>query len=72
MKIVADTDKCVGAGQCVLTEPEVFDQGEDDGMVVVLNAEPGRALVSTVREAVDLCPARALSLTGDPALPPAE
>ncbi|WP_210583624.1 ferredoxin [Streptomyces sp. GESEQ-35] len=64
MKIVAETDKCVGAGQCALIAPEVFDQGEDDGIVVVLNTEPGSALLPTVTEAVDLCPARALSLAG--------
>ncbi|MEV5878564.1 ferredoxin [Streptomyces sp. NPDC052101] len=64
MKIVADTDKCVGAGQCVRTAPELFDQGEDDGVVVVLDAEPGDALRPVADEAVDLCPARALSLTG--------
>ncbi|MEV6171988.1 ferredoxin [Streptomyces sp. NPDC051954] len=63
MKIVAETDKCVGAGQCALIAPEVFDQGEDDGIVVVLNTEPGSALRPAVGEAVDLCPARALSLT---------
>ena len=41
MKIFADTDKCVGAGQCVHVAPELFDQGEDDGVVVVLDPEPG-------------------------------
>jgi ferredoxin len=62
VKVVADTDRCVGAGQCVLIAPEVFDQGEDDGIVVVLDAEAGSVSLSEVREAVDLCPARALSL----------
>ncbi|MEU0744476.1 ferredoxin [Streptomyces sp. NPDC006134] len=64
MKIAADTDRCVGAGQCVRTAPELFDQGEDDGLVVVLDAEPGEALLPAAGEAVDLCPARALSLAG--------
>lgn len=64
MKIVADTSKCVGAAQCVRTAPELFDQGEDDGVVVVLDAEPEEALLPTVYEAVDLCPAQALSLAG--------
>ncbi|MER5889023.1 ferredoxin [Streptomyces sp. NPDC001941] len=62
MKIVADTDRCVGAGQCARTAPEVFDQGEEDGLVVVLDAEPGQELLAGAAEAVDLCPARALSL----------
>ncbi|MER7057065.1 MULTISPECIES: ferredoxin [unclassified Streptomyces] len=64
MKVVADTDRCVGAGQCVRVAPELFDQGEDDGVVVVLNAEPGEALAPAAYEAVDLCPARALTADG--------
>ncbi|MET9499913.1 ferredoxin [Streptomyces sp. NPDC006552] len=64
MKIVADTGKCVGAGQCVRVAPALFDQGEDDGVVVVLDAAPARALRPAAEEAVDLCPARALSCTG--------
>ena len=33
MRIKADTGVCVGSGQCVLTEPAVFDQ-DDDGIAV--------------------------------------
>ncbi|NBH10124.1 MULTISPECIES: ferredoxin [Amycolatopsis] len=62
MKIIADTGKCVGAGQCVLTEPELFDQSEDDGTVIVLNATPEGELVEKAREAVHVCPSQALSL----------
>ncbi|MFC7896652.1 ferredoxin [Streptomyces sp. NPDC057381] len=61
MRIVADPDRCVGAGQCVRIAPELFDQGEHDGIVVVLDAEPGADLLSAADEAVDLCPAQALS-----------
>ncbi|VVJ24409.1 Ferredoxin [Amycolatopsis camponoti] len=62
MKIIADTGKCVGAGQCVLTEPELFDQSEDDGTVIVLNEQPEGELVEKAREAVHVCPSQALSL----------
>ncbi|MEC3979473.1 ferredoxin [Amycolatopsis sp. H20-H5] len=62
MKIIADTGKCVGAGQCVLTEPEVFDQSEDDGTVIVLVTEPEGELVEKARQAVHICPSQALSL----------
>ncbi|SER75984.1 Divergent 4Fe-4S mono-cluster [Lentzea xinjiangensis] len=34
LRIFADTGKCVGAGQCVLTEPALFDQSEDDGTII--------------------------------------
>ncbi|MCI2423637.1 (4Fe-4S)-binding protein [Saccharopolyspora sp. K220] len=59
MKVAADRDICVGAGMCVLTAPEVFDQ-DDDGIVVVLvdEAAPGQADVA--RQAVALCPSGAL------------
>ncbi|WP_460401410.1 ferredoxin [Actinophytocola sediminis] len=62
MKIVADTTRCVGAGQCVLTEPDLFDQREDDGTVIVLRETPEGELVEKAREAVHLCPGQALSL----------
>ncbi|MGW5008455.1 ferredoxin [Streptomyces parvulus] len=61
MKIVADRDRCVGAGQCARIAPELFDQGQDDGLVVVLNAEPDESMLAEADEAVDLCPAGALS-----------
>lgn len=63
MRIVADKNVCVGAGQCVLTDPEAFDQSEDDGTVIVLAEHP--ADVEKAREAAHLCPSQALSLTED-------
>ncbi|MEV6980471.1 ferredoxin [Sphaerisporangium sp. NPDC051017] len=62
MKIIADTDRCVGAGQCVLTEPELFDQSENDATVIVLNETPEGELVEKAREAMHVCPSQALSL----------
>jgi ferredoxin len=62
MKIIADTGKCVGAGQCVLTEPSLFDQSEEDGTVIVLDDQPQGDLVEKAREAVHVCPSQALSL----------
>jgi ferredoxin len=63
MRIVADTDVCVGAGQCVLTDPTVFDQNEDDGTVIVLVERPDN--LETAQEAVHICPSGALSLVED-------
>jgi ferredoxin len=63
MRIVADTSRCAGAGQCVLTDPALFDQSEDDGTVVVLKPEPADARqVARARQAVHICPSQALSL----------
>lgn len=62
MKISADTDVCIGAGMCALNAPEVFDQSEEDGTVVVLAAEPPAAQEQLVRRAVQMCPSGALKL----------
>ncbi len=62
MRVVADTSRCVGAGQCVLTDPTVFDQNDTDGTVTLLTHRVDEATLPGVREAVDLCPSRALSL----------
>ncbi|MFF3228294.1 ferredoxin [Nocardia suismassiliense] len=61
MRITADRTVCVGAGLCALTAPAIFDQGDDDGLVEVL--DPAAADDPAVREAVDLCPSGALALT---------
>lgn len=63
MKIKADTEVCVGAGMCVLTLPEVFDQSEDDGTVVLLDPDPPAHRDAAVRRAVQLCPSGALSVS---------
>ena len=40
MKIQADRDVCIGAGNCVLAAENVFDQ-DDDAIVVLLQETPG-------------------------------
>ena len=62
MRIIADTSRCVGAGQCVLTDPAVFDQDDTDGTVVVLVERPADGQVDRARQAVRYCPSQALSL----------
>lgn len=62
MKVTVDQDKCCGAGNCVMLAPEVFDQREDDGIVTLLDPEPGAGLHDVVREAADVCPAGAISV----------
>jgi ferredoxin len=61
-RVVADTDRCVGAGQCVLTDPEVFDQDQDDGTVRLRVEQVEGAALERARTAVLLCPGQALSL----------
>jgi ferredoxin len=62
VKITVDEDKCCGAGQCVLLAPDVFDQREDDGIVELLDADPGAGLHTAVREAADMCPGVAIDV----------
>ncbi|MBM4791304.1 ferredoxin [Streptomyces sioyaensis] len=62
MKVIIDEDKCVGAGQCVLAAPDVFDQRDEDGIVVLLDALPPDALRSQVENAAALCPALAIEV----------
>jgi ferredoxin len=62
MKVIIDQDACVGSGQCVLTAPDVFDQREEDGIVVLLAENPPQDAVEAVREAAALCPALAIAL----------
>ncbi|WP_016697032.1 ferredoxin [Actinoalloteichus spitiensis] len=66
MKVSVDEDKCCGAGSCVLAAPDVFDQRDEDGVVVLLNAEPPAELHAAVREAADVCPAAAITLRAAP------
>jgi ferredoxin len=65
MKVTVDEDKCCGAGTCVLTAPDVFDQGEDDGIVILLEPQPPAGVHAAVREAAAVCPAAAITLSGD-------
>lgn len=61
LRIELLADACVGAGQCVLAAPAVFDQDED-GVAVVLDEAPAHEEHDAVREAADLCPSSALRL----------
>jgi ferredoxin len=63
MKVHADRNVCIGAGLCVLRLPEVFDQGEDDGIVLLLRAEPAPDQEASVLEAIKTCPSEALRVT---------
>jgi ferredoxin len=60
MEIDLDQDRCVGAGQCVLAAPDVFDQRDEDGMVVLLLEEPPAELEAATEHAALLCPALAI------------
>jgi ferredoxin len=62
VKVIVDEHKCVGAGQCVWVAPQVFDQRESDGIVILLEPNPAADAEPFVREAVLVCPARAIRI----------
>ncbi|MFI0775299.1 ferredoxin [Streptomyces sp. NPDC021212] len=62
MRVEVDVPKCVAAGQCVLLAPDVFDQRDEDGLVVLLDETPPAELLDSVRESATVCPAAAIRL----------
>jgi ferredoxin len=63
MKVTVDEDKCCAAGSCVLAAPEVFDQRDEDGIVVLLEETPAEEFHDVVREAAGVCPAMAITVS---------
>lgn len=65
MRVAVDREACISSGQCVLATAEVFDQDEEDGVVVLLTDRPPLALHEDVRQAAAVCPARAITVDED-------
>lgn len=63
VRITADSDRCVGAGQCVLTAADLFDQDEDGLVVLLADSVTTEADAELARQAEHLCPAAALRVT---------
>lgn len=62
MKITVDQDKCVSSGQCVLNAGDIFDQRDDDGVVVLLEPSPAADQADNARKAAAACPALAIHI----------
>jgi ferredoxin len=62
LRVKVNQDVCVGAGLCVLTLPEVFDQRDEDGVVSLRTSEPSPDQREKVMSAVRKCPSRAISV----------
>jgi ferredoxin len=67
VRIVGDRDICTGAGMCALTAPELFEQDDEVGLVVVIREHVEGEALEAARKAVSLCPSGALSLEDDSA-----
>jgi ferredoxin len=62
VKVTVDQDRCVSSGQCVLNASDVFDQRDDDGVVILLIQRPGPQLAEDTRKAAAACPALAIDI----------
>ncbi|ORV41156.1 ferredoxin [Mycolicibacter engbaekii] len=62
MKVTADQDICASSGQCVGFAPAVFDQRDEDGVVVVLDHNPPAELADAVQQAARTCPSGAIKI----------
>jgi ferredoxin len=62
VKVAVDQDKCVSSGMCVMNAAEVFDQNDDDGVVVLLVDAPRPELAEQTRKAAAACPAVAIHI----------
>lgn len=60
MRVTVEQGKCIAAGHCVMAADAVFDQREEDGIVVLLDENPPDDLADDVREAAAVCPAMAI------------
>jgi ferredoxin len=65
VRVTADRAVCIGSGNCVLSAPAVFDQDDDEGLVVLLTATIGPQDLDAVRDAVAHCPSGALWFVED-------
>ncbi len=60
-RVAVDRELCVGSGSCEVLAPDVFEV-DDDGVLAVLEPDPDGEQLAAVRDAVQACPTRALTL----------
>ncbi|MEV0059196.1 ferredoxin [Nocardia sp. NPDC050718] len=61
LELRVDRERCIGAGMCALTAPDVFDQDPDDGRVLAHATTRAAEWEQAVHEAVLLCPSGAIT-----------
>ena len=60
-RLVIDLEKCLNSGQCAYLQPELFELN-DDGEPKVLDSNPAGELIAKANDAIEMCPAQAISL----------
>jgi len=63
MEIRVDRGRCVASGLCMMNLPNVFDQSDEDGKVLLRLSVPEAALIGAVRAAVERCPGGAITMS---------
>lgn len=61
-RIEIDRERCIGAGQCQMTAPHVFD-ATDEGFSALLPGADDHAGEPIVAEAAMACPVQAITIT---------
>lgn len=59
--LVIDHEKCLNSGQCAYLQPELFKLDESGAPVVIVD-HPSGDLMDRARDAIEMCPAQAISL----------
>ncbi|MFC8124137.1 ferredoxin [Streptomyces sp. NPDC057302] len=62
MDVRVDRHRCAGSGLCMAQVPEVFDQSDEDGKVLLNAPTPPPELTPAVRAAAARCPSGAITL----------
>ncbi|MGX1133666.1 ferredoxin [Streptomyces glaucescens] len=62
VRVVADSERCVGAGQCVLAAGDLFDQDMDGLVTQLTDGTVSGTAVERALEAAHLCPAAAITV----------
>ncbi len=62
MKVRVDLEKCYKSGECYYNHPELFRMGEEGYPVVLVDELTDAEMQQHARDAVEVCPAVALSL----------
>jgi ferredoxin len=62
MQIQVDRERCIGSGLCALKLPSVFEQDNDEGLVVLLNETGGTHTREELAATAYGCPSQAISI----------
>jgi ferredoxin len=65
MRVEVDLSVCIASGQCARRAPSVFDQNEEDGVVVLRQAVPPKDAREAVLQAAADCPSGAITVKTD-------